>query len=76
MRTKKLYIVLTFRTTTDAMEAEELSQELNLSGRIIPVPPQISAGCGLALRLSPEDYKLFSSKIRTDLWEKATDILL
>lgn len=76
MRTKRIYIVLTFCTTTDAMEAEELSHELDLSGRLIPVPTQISAGCGLALRLLPEDYEIFASKSRSGLWEKATELLL
>lgn len=76
MRTKKLYSVLSFRTTTDAMEAEELSHELCLSGRIIPLPPQISAGCGLALRLLPEDLDIFVSHCNKELWESCTQLML
>ena len=40
--------VITFPTTTCAMEAERLCRLSNLPGRLIPVPSQIRAGCGMA----------------------------
>ena len=46
MRIKALQCVVTFRSTTDAMEFEAAT--FGLSGRIIPLPPVIDAGCGLA----------------------------
>ncbi|MFT4104580.1 MAG: DUF3343 domain-containing protein [Lacrimispora sp.] len=48
MRKKELKIVISFHTTAEAiaMEAECLKDEI--PGRLIPVPRQISAGCGLA----------------------------
>ena len=76
MRTKKLYSVLSFQTTTAAMEAEELSHELGLSGRIIPLPPQTSAGCGLALRLLPEEPEILMSHCDKQLWESCYELLL
>lgn len=76
MRVKKLYTVLSFRTTTDAMEAEAVSHDLGLAGRIIPLPPQISAGCGLALRLSPDDFHIFSAKSKNNLWENSAELYL
>ena len=48
MRKKALQCVVTFRSTTDAMEFEARAAAFGLSGRIIPLPPVIDAGCGLA----------------------------
>jgi hypothetical protein len=44
--------VITFPTTTCAMEAERLCKLKTLPGRLIPVPTSISAGCGMALSTS------------------------
>jgi len=48
MRTKELRVVVTFHTTAQAIAAERLFKERGIAGRLIPVPRQISAGCGLA----------------------------
>lgn len=45
-RTEKL--VITFYTATDAMNMEQLCREKQAEGRIIPVPGNLSADCGLA----------------------------
>ena len=45
-------LVITFETTTAAIMAENCFKSLNLSGRIIPLPSEISAGCGLAWQAS------------------------
>ena len=50
MRIKKTYIVLSFRTTLDAMEWEKQCLAEKVPGRLIPLPREISAGCGLACR--------------------------
>ncbi len=47
MRKKELCIILTFSTTTDAMAMESCAMSLGLSGRLIPVPTVIHAGCGM-----------------------------
>ena len=39
-----------FHTTTEAMHMESAAKEAGFSGRLIPVPRVISAGCGLAWR--------------------------
>lgn len=41
-------VVLTFATTSDALAVEAAAREHGLPGRAIPVPSEISAGCGLA----------------------------
>ncbi len=40
--------VVTFATTHEAMVFEELAKAAAMPGRLIPVPPQITAGCGMA----------------------------
>lgn len=39
---------MTFHTTADAMAMEKACKAQNAEGRLIPVPREISAGCGLA----------------------------
>ena len=51
MRVKKDFLVVSFPTTAAAMACESLCAEKGLPGRTIPVPSQISAGCGLAWRI-------------------------
>ena len=53
MREKKPALIITFPSTAAAMEAESFCQEQGLPGRIIPVPREITAGCGLAWRAPP-----------------------
>ncbi len=45
---KEEKLVITFSTTLQAMEMEELCKTHHIKGRLIPVPPSIFAGCGLA----------------------------
>lgn len=47
MREKTLRTVVAFHTTTDALAAEAYCVEHGVSGRLIPLPPIISAGCGM-----------------------------
>lgn len=47
-------VVFTFRTTTDAMQTERMCKALGLGGRMIPVPGEITADCGLAWCAEPE----------------------
>ena len=62
-RVKKLYHVITFHTTTHAMAYEKKCMEENIPGRIIPVPREITAGCGLAWRILSTDYTQYQEKI-------------
>ena len=48
MRAKTLKAVVTFATTSDAMAMEATAREHGIPGRVIPVPSEIDAGCGLA----------------------------
>ena len=48
MRQKEWKLVITFHTTADAIAFEKACKSNGKPGRMIPVPREISAGCGLA----------------------------
>lgn len=45
---KELCLVVSFNKTIDAMAVEDYCIKNNVAGRLIPLPKEISAGCGLA----------------------------
>lgn len=55
MLKKKPTLIITFTTTTQAMAMEKFCSQQNLPGRLIPVPREITAGCGLSWKAQPED---------------------
>ena len=54
MRVKETRLVVTFHTTADAMAMERFCREHGAPGRLIPVPRELSAGCGLAWSAPPD----------------------
>jgi hypothetical protein len=48
MRPKEMQCIITFHTTTQAMLFEQAAKSAGFMGRIIPVPREITAGCGLS----------------------------
>ena len=78
MRQKTQKLVITFHTTTEAMAAEQTFLRLGLPGRLIPVPRQITAGCGLAW-MAPceaEEMLLAASGQETLSWENWQKLIL
>ena len=55
MLKKKPTLIITFATTTQAMAMESFCTREGLPGRLIPVPREITAGCGLSWKAAPED---------------------
>ena len=53
-RTRKPYVVIAFPTTAAAFQLESRAKAQGFTGRLIPVPREITAGCGLAWRDTPE----------------------
>jgi hypothetical protein len=47
--------MFTFATTRDAIEGEKLLLAAGLTVGVMPLPGQIGAGCGICLRVSPEE---------------------
>ena len=54
MLKKKPTLIITFATTTQAMAMEKFCHAQGLPGRLIPVPREITAGCGLSWKADPE----------------------
>lgn len=63
-RIRKPAVVLSFAKTTDAMAVEKYCMENNLPGRLIPIPREITAGCGLAWKAAPEDEEILVSGLK------------
>ncbi|MBE5981342.1 MAG: DUF3343 domain-containing protein [Paenibacillaceae bacterium] len=55
MRQKELKTVVTFHTVTEAIAMEAACMKEEIPGRIIPVPREIKAGCGLSWAM-PADW--------------------
>lgn len=75
---KKLSLVISFNKTVDAMVVEEYCLKNNVSGRLIPLPKEISAGCGLAWKCdvsqTDEMRKVFS-ELKIDI-DKMTELVI
>lgn len=80
MREKRPALVITFPTTAAAMACEELCHAKGLPGRMIPVPGEVAAGCGLAWKAKPEERALLEDELSSagiatekfaviDMWE-------
>lgn len=78
MRTKTLKPVITFATTSDAMAMEAEARAHGIPGRIIPVPSEIDAGCGLAwcAEADEKDALLKGMEEHAIAYEGVFDVLL
>ena len=47
--------VITFKNTNAAIKAEQSLLQQGLHVGVMPLPSQISAGCGICLRISPDE---------------------
>ena len=73
MRVKQLRLIVTFHTTMAAMAMEKVCAHKGVAGRLIPVPRDITAGCGMAWSAPPEARKSVEEAARdagieTDGW--------
>lgn len=73
MRVKQLKLIVTFHTTTSAMAMEKICMEKNIPGRLIPVPRDITAGCGMSWCAPVEARSIIekiakAAGIETDGW--------
>ena len=55
MRIREKRLIVAFYTTHDAMAFEDFCLDRGIDGRLIPLPREISAGCGLAWSAPPGD---------------------
>jgi hypothetical protein len=65
MEEKQEYNLIIFNSTHQALEAEDLLLETDYKFTLVPILPEISADCGLAIRFQTEQIEIF------DLLKKA-----
>lgn len=77
-REKKEALILSFHHTTEAMAVEKYCREHNLPGRIIPIPREITAGCGLSWKALPEEEEWLLNALEDGglSWEQKYILLL
>ena len=77
MRKKQNALIISFSTTTAAMHMEKCAALHRLPGRLIPLPREISAGCGLAWKAEPEARKMLLQMMQDEKIEyEAEQIVL
>ena len=75
MRAKRLYIVLSFGSTVAAMAWEKRCAEKTIPGRLIPLPRELSAGCGLAWRMLPEEWAQWKPKLDRTAFDAVAEVM-
>lgn len=64
MRDKEKRLIITFSSTVQAMKFETAAKVVKAPGRIIPVPREITAGCGLAYSAPPETREILNKLLQ------------
>ncbi|MBM6775645.1 DUF3343 domain-containing protein [Olsenella profusa] len=59
-------LVVSFPTTAAAMACEECCRRRGLPGRMIPLPGEVSAGCGLAWKAAPAARDELAAALEAD----------
>lgn len=77
MRKQQQTLIITFYTTTQAIHMEKICKEYEIPARMIPVPRNLSAGCGHALALEPNYRENVEEMIvKEDIeYEEITEIM-
>ena len=75
MRAKRPYIVLSFGSTVAAMAGEKRCAEKTIPGRLIPLPRELSAGCGLAWRMLPEEWARWENRLDRAAFEAVAEVM-
>lgn len=63
MLEKSEKLVAAFGSTHDALLCEQLCREADVPGRLIPIPTDITADCGLCFMMPPEEKDSFQAAI-------------
>lgn len=75
MNKSSVFQYVSFPTTAEAMSMEETSLKVGLAGKLVPIPRQLSAGCGIAWKSSASQDLLESHMTQYDIeWEKIVSL--
>ncbi|MDD7363005.1 MAG: DUF3343 domain-containing protein [Peptoniphilus sp.] len=59
-------LIVTFDNVTDAMAMEEAAEGAHLTGKLIPLPDELSAGCGYAWKHDLSEREQLEALIRSE----------
>lgn len=68
-----MIFLLTFDSTHDALAAQKALAAVE--PRVIPVPREITAGCGMAIRIAAENKRAFSEMMKRSTVEEESFVL-
>lgn len=65
-------LFVTFYTTAEAMATEQACKSRGITGKLVPVPRVLSAGCGISWKGNPEDKDRTVEALKEDdiEWEE------
>ena len=66
MKKKQEQLIVTFHTTSAAMELEKRCHEENIPGRLFPVPRSLTADCGIAWRSDVQEETRLKTLLEAD----------
>ncbi len=49
------HVVILFHSSSYAIRAEKVLKDIAITGKLVPVPRELSSDCGVCLRISRED---------------------
>jgi len=58
------WLFIAFSSTTAALQMEKAANAHNLPGKLVPIPRQLSATCGLAFRSEPAQKAALAALIQ------------
>ncbi len=70
----KLYI--TFPTTSDALGSEKFLKDSGFDIKLVPVPRELSAGCGFSVEASPDLLEKLKSALEDSDFETEDFVVL
>ena len=76
MRPKELRIIVTFETTTAAMAFESEAKKRHIGGRLIPVPREITSGCGLSFSAPIEEKEQIYNLIQQLQYQQVLELII
>jgi len=69
-------LIITFRCTTDAIAMEKSCKATGAPGRLIPVPREITAGCGLSFSAPIEEKEQIYNLIQQLQYQQVLELII
>lgn len=67
MAEEKKYNLIVFDSTHHALAGEELLEDRGYQISVVPVPPEISADCGIAIKFADEETEILTIMKKSEI---------